>query len=319
MADTTSGKADPKPRLSILCPVYNEEQVVALFWGRMSPVIANLSDQFHVNLVFLDNASTDGTYDEILRLREVNPDIYVIRMSSNVGYQKSLQSGLIHVESDVYAFIDVDCEDPPEMIEDFLREYDAGYDIVYGIRKGRPESEMIKFFRRMFYRIVKTLADEDSILLMAEFSLFDREVRDAIIAEANSFPFIRSNIARVGFRRKGIEYTRHRRIAGQTRYNFLGMVIFAVAGILSTTTLPLRMPIYLFPFWLLLLSALGAAGIMTENPWWFLWAFIVFSAYVGLTLTFIALYLARSYKNTLGRPNATIMRKLSFLPQAEIE
>jgi len=319
MNKTTFEKADPKPRLSILCPVYNEEQVVALFWGRMSPVIANLSDQFNVNLVFLDNASTDGTYDAIMRLREVHPGIYVVRMSSNVGYQKSLQSGLIHVESDVYAFIDVDCEDPPEMIEDFLREYNAGHDIVYGIRKGRPESETIKFFRRMFYRIVKTLADDDSILLMAEFSLFDREVRDAIIAEANSFPFIRSNIARVGFRRKGIEYTRHRRIAGQTRYNFLGMVIFAVAGILSTTTLPLRMPIYIFPFWLSLLFALGAAGIVTQNPWWLLWAFIVFSAYVGISVMFIALYLARSYKNTLGRPNATIMRKLSFLPQADIE
>lgn len=316
MKDRDQELASGKRSLAILCPVYNEDVVIPLFWGRMSPVIDTLSEKYQVNLVFLDNASTDNTYAEIEKLRKTEDNIFVMRLSSNVGYQKSLQAGLINVESDIYAFIDVDCEDPPEMILDFIREYEAGYDIVYGIRKGRPESELIKFFRRAFYRIVKTLADEDSILLMAEFSLFDREVRDAIIDEANSFPFIRSNIARVGFRRKGINYTRHKRIAGQTRYNFLGMVIFAVAGILSTTTLPLRMTIYIFPFWLALLALLGAAGISTQSPWWYLGAFIVFSAYVGFALSFIALYLARSYKNTLGRPNAIVMRRFTHLPLA---
>jgi dolichol-phosphate mannosyltransferase len=319
MSSEISKKGASKQTLTILCPVFNEEEVVPLFWGRMSPVIDTLSVQFHVNLVFLDNASTDGTYDEIMRLRDQNPDIYVLRMSNNVGYQKSLQSGLNNVESDVYTFIDVDCEDPPEMLLDFAREYNAGYNIVYGIRKNRPESEIIKFCRRLFYRIVKAMADEDSILLMAEFSMFDREVRNAIIDETNSFPFIRSNIARVGFRRKGLNYTRSHRIAGQTRYNLFGMTVFAVAGILSTTTLPLRMPIYLFPFWITLLFILGAAGVVTENPWWYLATFMVFSMYIGLSVTFISLYLARSYKNTLNRPNAVIMRKISQLPQAKVE
>lgn len=316
MAHTHTKSSTAKPQLSILCPVYNEQDVVPLFWGRIAPVIEGLSEHFHVNLVFLDNASTDATYDVIQTLRADHPDIYLIRMSANVGYQKSLQCGLMTIESDVYAFIDVDCEDPPEMLRQFADEYRAGYDIVYGIRKSRPESRFMRFLRRAFYQVVRTLADEDSILLMAEFSLFDREARDAIVHEINSFPFIRSNIARVGFRRKGIEYTRHARIAGKTRYNFLGMLIFAVAGILSTTTLPLRLPTYIFPFWLLLLIGLGSAGILTENPWWYLGAFIGFSAYVGFCLMFIALYLARSYKNTLGRPNAIIHKRLSVLPQA---
>lgn len=316
MIDVPSDTTEAKTTLSILCPVYNEEHVVPLFWARIAPVIEELSARFEVSLVFMDNASTDGTYDAITALRESEPNVYVLRMSNNVGYQKSLQTSLVHVESDVYAFIDVDCEDPPEMLLDFARVYEAGNDIVYGIRAGRPESETIKFFRRMFYRTLKTLADEDTILLMAEFSMFDREVRDAIIQENNSFPFIRSSIARVGFRRKGISYTRHKRIAGESGYNFFSMIIFAVAGILATTTLPLRLPIYAFPIWFLFLFVLGAIGIRTGNAWWFLAMFMVFSAYIGLTLTFIALYVARNYKNALNRPNATIMKRLSFLPNA---
>ncbi|MEX3014525.1 glycosyltransferase family 2 protein [Gymnodinialimonas hymeniacidonis] len=313
---TPTRNTEGKPRLSILCPVYNEENVVPLFWGRIAPVIKDLSAQFEVHLVFLDNCSTDATYDVIQALRADHDNIFLLRLSANVGYQKSLQCGLVTIESDVYAFIDVDCEDPPEMLKDFVEQYNEGYDIVYGIRKSRPESELLLFMRRGFYRVVRALADEDSILLMAEFSLFCREVRDAIINETNSFPFIRSNIARVGFRRKGVEYTRHHRIAGETNYNFSGMMVFAIAGILTTTTLPLRLPIYTFPFWLVLLFACGAAGIVTGSAWWFLCAFMLFSAYVGFCLMFIALYLARSYKNTLGRPNATIHQRLSVLPEA---
>lgn len=297
------------PLLTIICPVYNEEKVVPLFFERISPVIDALSGRFNVNLLFLNNASTDGTYDVIQALREKHSFVYVISLSSNVGYQRSLECGLRNAKGDVIAFIDVDCEDPPEMLLEFVKYYEQGYDLVYGERVDREEIRPIKLLRKLFYHIVHRVADEDFILYMAEFSLFTSEVRDALIQDNNSFPFIRSSIARVGFNRIGIPYKRHRRIAGETHYNLLGMTIFAVAGILSSSTLPLRVPVYFFPVWLLLIALLGVAQIETGNVWYLLSNILLVCAYLGWTAAFTALYVARTYKNGLGRPNYVMYRR----------
>lgn len=301
------------PHLTIICPVYNEAEVLPLFFLRIKPVIAKLAENYRVDLLFLNNASTDATYEEIQKLRQAHPFVYVITLSRNVGYQRSLECGLRNAKGDVVTFIDVDCEDPPEMILEFAKYYEQGYDIVYGERVDREEIRPIKMLRKLFYHIVHRVADEDIILYMAEFSLITSEVRDAIVADQNSFPFIRSSIARVGFHRIGIPYKRHRRIAGETHYNLLGMSIFAIAGILSASTLPLRVPIYVLPFWLLLTAALGALEITTGNPWFLLANALLACAYLGGTVAFNALYVARTYKNGLGRPNYVIHRRYTHM------
>jgi polyisoprenyl-phosphate glycosyltransferase len=301
------------PKLTIICPVYNEEKVIYLFFDRIKQVITELSARYQIDLVFLNNASTDGTYDLLNELRQSHDFVYVITLSCNVGYQRSLECGLNNALGDVIAFIDVDCEDPPEMILEFIKYYEQGYDIVYGERLDREENRAIKALRKLFYHIVQSVADEDIILYMAEFSLFTSEVRDAIVQDKNSFPFIRSSIARVGFRRIGIPYKRHRRIAGETNYNLLGMTIFAIAGILSASTLALRLPIYLLPLWLMLTVLLGIEQIETGNPWFLFANLILAATYLGGAIAFTALYVARTYKNSLGRPNYVIHRRFSHL------
>lgn len=305
------------PRLTIICPVYNEEKVVPFFFERALLVIEELSARYQVDLLFLNNASTDGTYQAIEKLRQEHAFVYVITLSRNVGYQRSLECGLRNAKGDVITFIDVDCEDPPEMILEFVKYYEQGYDLVYGERVDREEIRPIKMLRKLFYHIVHRVADEDIVLYMAEFSLVTAEVRDAMVQDHNSFPFIRSSIARVGFHRIGIPYKRHRRIAGDTHYNLLGMTVFAIAGILSASTLPLRVPIYLLPFWLLLTAMLGAAQIATGNSWFLLANALSASAYLGGTAAFTALYVARTYKNGLGRPNYVIHRRYTHMQPAQ--
>jgi len=300
-------------RMTIICPVYNEEKVLPLFFERILQVTKELSARYQVDLLFVNNASTDGTYQTIEKLRKEHAFVYVITLSRNVGYQRSLECGLRNAKGDIITFIDVDCEDPPEMILEFVKLYEQGYDLVYGERVDREEIRPIKFLRKVFYHIVKRVADEDIVLYMAEFSLITAEVRDAMAEDHNSFPFIRSSIARVGFRRIGVPYKRHRRIAGETHYDLLDMTIFAIAGILSASTLPLRVPIYLLPLWLLLTAALGAAQIATGNPWFLLANALLASAYLGGTAAFTALYVARTYKNGLGRPNYVIHTRYSHL------
>jgi glycosyltransferase involved in cell wall biosynthesis len=303
-------------QLSIICPVYNEEHVIPLFFGRIHPVMEKLAECYAVHLLFLDNASTDRSAQQIEKIRESWPATYVITMSRNVGYHASLECGLRNATGDLFVFIDVDCEDPPEMILEFVDKHEQGFDIVYGERVDRHESRAMKSARKFFYRLLHALADEEILLDMAEFSLFTREVRDAMLDENTSFPFLRAAIARVGFRRAAIPFKRQKRIAGDSHYNLIRMSVFAVAGILSASTLFLRLPIYLLPFWLLTLLMLGIGYVSTHSLWLVVAALLVFAGYVGATLAFTALYVARTYKNGLQRPNAFIDRSRSILQPA---
>ncbi|MEM7499010.1 MAG: glycosyltransferase family 2 protein [Pseudomonadota bacterium] len=303
-----------KKILSVLCPIHNEETVIPLFMERAKASFEVLSERYDLRIVFLDNGSSDDSHGVVSALADSQPNVYLLRMSRNVGYQNSINTGLRTVESDVYAIIDVDCEDPPEMLVRFSDQLEKGHDIAYGVRADRPEPRWIKRLRNLFYRILREVSDDDSILYMAEFSMFTREVRDAIIDERNSFPFIRSGIARVGFRRIGLPYTRHARIAGETHYNLVGMTLFAIGGVLASTTLPLRLPIYALPIWLTLVAGLGSMAITSGNNWYIFWAVMLSAFYFGWGIAFIALYTARTYKNSLQRPSGHVQPSLSRLP-----
>src|ERR1700730_14789603 len=303
-------------QLTILCPVHNEERVIPLFYGRIRPVMEKLAESYTVHLLFLDNASIDRSAQQIEKIRESWPATYLITMSRNVGYHASLECGLRNATGDLFVFIDVDCEDPPEMILEFVEKYEQGFDIVYGERVDRHESRAMKSARKFFYRLLAALADEEILLDMAEFSLFTREIRDAVLNENTSFPFLRASIARVGFRRAAIPFKRQKRIAGNTHYNLIKMTVFAAAGILSASTLFLRLPIYLLPVWLLSLLLLGVGYVSTHSPWMIVAAFLLFATYTGATMAFTAMYVARAYKNGLHRPNAFIDRSRSVLQPA---
>src|ERR1700681_2293795 len=138
-------------QLSILCPVHNEERVIPLFYGRIRPVMEKLAESYTVHLLFLDNASIDRSAQQIEKIREAWPATYLITMSRNVGYHASLECGLRNAAGDVFVFIDVDCEDPPEMILEFVEKYAQGYDIVYGERVDREEAKAIQKARKFFY------------------------------------------------------------------------------------------------------------------------------------------------------------------------
>jgi len=301
------------PRLSIISPVCNEQDTIPIFFERMKPVMEKLSEKYRCELVFTNNASTDGTVDQIKAIAKDNPNVYLITISKNVGYQASLECGLRNAKGDALVFIDVDCEDPPEIILDFVHWYEQGYDVVYGERIDRTEPKPIMLARKFFYRVMKLLADDEVILDMAEFSLMGGHVRDAIAKDHTSFPFIRASIGRVGFKRKNLPYKRHKRAAGVTHFRLRGMADFAISGILASSTLFLRLPIYLLPFWLLTVTALELVRIYTGNVW--LEAAILFFilAYFGSAISFMAIYVGRTYKNSLGRPNFVIDKQGSIL------
>lgn len=300
-------------KITIICPVYNEEECIPIFIEKIKDIEKKLSDKYYLDIFFSNNSSTDNTYDILKKYSQIYQNIYFFTLSKNFGYQNSLHYSLKNVTGDIFIIIDVDGEDPVEIIFDFLNKYENGYDIVYGHRTDRVENYFIKSLRKIFYRVLKTFSDDEIILDMAEFSLFTNEVRLAILDENNSFPFIRSAISRVGFNKIAIPYKRNKRITGKTNYNFLTMIKFAAAGILSATTFPLRFPIYIFSFYFIyfiyLLSVLNF-----DNKLEILILFLIISILLILfILSLMSLYLARIYKNILNRSNSYLVSSKSKL------
>ena len=302
-----------RQRISIVSPVYNEELTVRPFHQRLVAALAPLAARYEFEIIFTNNRSSDRTAERVLELRAADPRVQLLTLSRNFGYQQSMLAGIRQACGDAVCLIDVDGEDPPEMIVEFIRHWEEGYDIVYGERDRRAENVLITWMRKIFYRLNRMIADSDIILDMAEFSLFSADVRDAVAASGSTYPFLRAEIAHFGFRRMGIRYDRKPRIAGQSHFNLYNMTRFAVAGILSSTTVPLRIALYLLPP-LFLLDALGF-WLEASGRWRWGFEMLVMAdlLYLCTVLAIVALYTARNYRNVIARPPAVVDWRLSAL------
>jgi polyisoprenyl-phosphate glycosyltransferase len=293
-------------KLVVICPVFNEETSIPLFIDEIKKIENKISDKYELNLVFSNNASTDNSLNVLKEYSKKYNNIFYLTLSKNFGYQNSINFALKNTHGDLYVIIDSDGEDPPSMIFDFITEYEKGYDIIYGKRDNRPENFLLKKMRSLFYRILKFSSDDEIILNMAEFSLFTNEVKECLIEENTSFPFLRSTIARVGFNSLAIPYNRKNRYSGESNYNLFSMFKFAIAGILASTTLPLRLPIYIFPLWLLFsLYFLINNETASLNLGYLIYLSLL---YIILIISFISIYIARIYKNGLMRANAYLVK-----------
>ena len=302
-------------KLVIICPVFNEEDSIPLFIDEIKKIEKKISDKYKLDLIFSNNASTDNSLNILKEYSEKYSNIYYLTLSKNFGYQNSINFALKNSHGDLYVIIDSDGEDPPSMILDFLNKHEEGYDIIYGKRENRPEGFLLKKMRNIFYRILKFSSDDEIILNMAEFSLFTNEVKECLIEENSSFPFLRSTIARVGFNSLAIPYTRKYRFGGKSNYNFFSMVKFAIAGILASTTLPLRLPIYILPIWLLF-----SLYFLTNNETAHLYLnYLIYASllFIILIISFISIYVARIYKNGLMRANAYLVKRKSKTQKIE--
>jgi dolichol-phosphate mannosyltransferase len=286
--------------LAVIVPLYNDVGNVEAFYTRARAVLEAIPI-VDWRMVFVNDASTDGGYEKVCELNAADPRVGVICLSRNFGYHAALLAGLTLVAADRYTMIDIDGEDPPELLSAFHSAIEEGADIAYGIRSQRIEPAPLTFFRRVFYYLNRGIADSDIVVWMSEFAMITRQVRDTIIAPHTTYVFLRAEMGYAGFLRVGIPYTRGRRMSGESHYNFLGLAKFAVAAFLASSTFPLRFILYLaiavgllFPV-VALLGGLGAAAIGA-------FAAVTTLYFALIALSTIGLYLARTYKNGVARP-----------------
>lgn len=285
--------------LSVIVPLHNEQENVRPFYDRARKTLEPLGLDW--SLVFVNDFSTDSSLDRILELRKADPRVRVVTLTRNFGYHSALVAGLSSRDSDLYAVCDVDGEDPPETLAEFYAAIQKGAHTVYGIRKDRPEPGWLVFCRWLFYWIQQRIADGPAVLWMAEFSMFTKPVRDYILANKTTFPYLRIEMAYVGLRMEGVPYTRAARMHGTSHYNLFRLAKFAIGGLLSSSTFPLRWILYLSIAMgpLFALTALGLRLNLAEAA---SLAMLASLAYLLLTVPMISLYLARTYKNVTARP-----------------
>ena len=302
-------------KITVITPVYNEEACIDYFYNRYKKAVAPLLDRYRFELLFVNNASVDRTLEIVRKLHERDKTVKIISQSRNFGYQASVVCGLTHAVGDAVVVIDVDCEDPPEMIADFAARWEQGYEIVYGERTGRPEFFLIEWGRKAFYRLTRWIADWEIVLDMAEFSLFSERVRRELLRNRSTFPYVRGELGYVGFRRLGIPYRRQARAFGKTHYSAFRMVKFALAGIFTASTFPLRLIVYVAtPIVLIDFVALVAAFLPDHRPPMAILILLHLLFFSG-SLAALAVYLARIYKDGTQRPVFIIDPDKSILPE----
>ncbi len=308
-----------KPLVTVVCPVYNEEGSIPPFYERWRGAMKVIEAKVDFELLFVNNRSHDRTLEVLRELQAKDGRIRILTLSRNFGYQASITAGMRHAAGDAIVNIDVDTEDPPELIPQFIEKWLAGADVAYGIRHKREEFILMHWARKLFYRLNRGVADHDIVLDMAEFFLVDKRVRDAVLSTRSTFPFVRGQAGFAGFRREGIAYKRERRLVGETHYNLRGAIRFGIAGLLSTSTMPLRALAYvgILAFVLDLVGAgavIGFGDAMGLSPT--ARALIAVAAlhagWLVLGLGGMSLYIARIYKDTIGLPLYIVDERLSF-------
>jgi glycosyltransferase involved in cell wall biosynthesis len=188
--------------LSICVPVFNEQDNIVPLYERVCSVMGEIADRYDFELVFTDNHSIDRTFEELAALARKDPRVRVIRFSRNFGFQKSILTNYLNARGDAAIQIDCDLQDPPEMILEFIRLWEQGYKVVYGVRRKRPgDSKVLQQSRKMFYRLIDMLSEEHLPHDAGDFRLIDRVILDYLGTIQDQQPYIRGIIATLGYLR----------------------------------------------------------------------------------------------------------------------
>jgi len=241
--------------LSLVIPVYNEEDVLPLLHQRLLACCNRWEMPWEA--VFVNDGSTDGTLTLLKGLVAQQANYRVVNLSRNFGHQAALTAGLNQAKGEAIVVLDGDLQDPPELIPTLLQHWRDGYQVVYAIRKKRKEGLGKRLSYKLFYRLLARLSETKIPLDSGDFCLMDRRVVDVLKHDMpENTRFVRGLRAYAGFNQVGVEYDRDARQAGREKYTFRKLVSLALNGIFSFSTLPLR-----FITFLGLFASLGSFAI----------------------------------------------------------
>ncbi|MDR1194884.1 MAG: glycosyltransferase family 2 protein [Endomicrobium sp.] len=231
--------------LSIIAPMYNEQEVIEVFFSEIFKVLNKLKE-YSFEIICVNDGSTDDTLRILKEFAQKDKRIKIISFSRNFGKEKAMYAALEACCGKAAVIIDVDLQDPAELIVEFINKWKEGYDNVYGVRSDRQTDTFLKrVTANYFYDLVNKISDSPIHKNTGDFRLIDRKIIDGIKQIHDKKLFMKYIFNWPGYKSVGIEYVRQKRAAGKTKFNYWKLWNFALDGISSSSTLPLRIWTYL--------------------------------------------------------------------------
>ncbi|MBL0311615.1 MAG: glycosyltransferase family 2 protein [Holophagaceae bacterium] len=310
-----------KQLISIISPAFNEEGNIRRCYEEVRAAMEPLLDRYDYEHIFGDNCSTDGTLDILLEIAAKDRRVKVLTYSRNWGADKNSLTLLRHCSGAAVIPVLSDLQDPPAKIQRFLDLWEQGYEIVFGTYTNRSDSFLLRMLRSIYYWLVRKLADEALVENHSGFGIYDRKIVEELKKSDDFNPYLRGDIASLGFRQITEPYIREKRMAGVTSYNFGRYLDFAINAMVSYSLVPIRLATIsgVLLSGLSLLMALAYVIIKLFN-----WSFqapgattvvVLVLFFSGIQLSFLGIlgeYIGAIHAQVRRKPFVVIRRKINF-------
>lgn len=310
-------------RLTVVAPVFNEQEVIAAFYERTRAVLATVRDRYATRILFVVDRCTDDTMTVLRRIADRDRDVQVLVLSSRFGHQMSLLAGIDHAgDADAIVMMDSDLQHPPELIPELLAQFERGIDVVFTVRRDSAEIGRIRrLLGNLYYRVLGYISNIPVQRNTADFRLISGRVARALREQIRERAvFLRGILSWVGFNQIAVEYSPARRAAGRSKYSLSRMIGLATAGILSFSTKPLRMGIFVGIGLALLGFAYGAITVVSyftdrSLPSGYATIVTLLLLFSGVQLIFMGIlgaYIGGIYDEVKKRPHYIIDEAINF-------
>jgi glycosyltransferase involved in cell wall biosynthesis len=300
----------PDKKITILVPAYNEEAVLDKLYERLDALAKQIT-KYRLEFLFVDDGSRDKTLEMLRRYSKDDPRVAYVSLSRNFGKETAMIAGLDHADGDAVVIIDADLQDPPELIPQMIKHWEAGYDDVYAKRESREgETWLKKNTSKLFYKLLQRSTNITIQRDTGDFRLLDKRCVEALRQIRESQRYTKGMFSWIGYKKKEITYNRDPRAAGQTKWNYPKLFNLAVEGITSFTTAPLRISsvlgivisllAFIYILFLVVRTLLFGADVAGYPS---IMAAVLFLGGVQLvSLGIIGEYIARIFSETKHRP-----------------
>lgn len=307
--------------ITIVTACYNEESNVAEVYSQVKNIFRNYLAEYSYEHIFIDNASQDTTYQILKDIAKHDENIKLIRNSRNFGHIRSPYHAFVQAKGDALISIVADLQDPPEMIVDFVKKWEEGYQIVVAIKIQSHENQLMFGIRTLYYKVLKQLSDVEIIQNFTGFGLYDKKIITILRGIPDPYPFFRGIIAESGFNVATVPYTQPRRERGITKNNFFTLYDMGILGIINNSKVPLRLATFI-GFLMAFISFLAGFGFLVAKLlFWNTFqagiAPLLISNFFlfGLLLFFIGIlgeYVGAIYTQVLARPRVYEAERINF-------
>ena len=311
----------PDTQLSVIVPVKDEEQAIVPFVARVAPILDSLFADGAWEIVFIDDGSEDSTMAAIHAAHQRDPRVRALSLSRNFGKEAALSAGLDHARGNAVVPMDVDLQDPPEVIGEMLAKWREGYEVVYGVRRNRRTDSLPKRLTAdLYYRAHNYLSNDKIPEHAGDFRLLDRSVVEVIRTMPERNRFMKGLFAWGGFKQAAVEYDRAPRTVGKTKFRYWRLWTLALDGITSASTMPLRIWSYigvviaflslLFAIFMVIRTVLF--GIDVPGYPSLMVAILFFGGLQLVSLGVLGEYVGRILVETKRRPIYVVRRRVGF-------